>query len=384
MKTVISFDVGMKNLAYCLFQVGDNDTTNINTHNLKDYKILQWEVINLCTPIIKKCTKGGLQPCCAVAKYCKTFKTSESIPSVDNDTDNVHDDDDNNDDNDDNDNDNDNDNMIIDYYCAKHAKKCNLKIPPSELDIKKIKTKKLIEIQSIIDKYNIPPILHKSHEPHTSHMNNEVIAITVASPVVISKRQKNTKEQMIEMIQYELDKNYLENIENVRADQIDLITLGRNMMTELDKFISPYISVGDVGKMGGLEKYKIDIVIIENQISTIASRMKTLQGMIAQYFIMRETPRIEFISAANKLKMFMTKKKTTYTERKVESVEVTKELLEGLPQFKNYKGCLDKNKKKDDLADCFLQGIYYLTLKNMINIDLYHAYKENTDLTTII
>ena len=380
MKNVISFDVGMKNLAYCLFQVDDNDTNNITTNNLKDYKILQWEVINLCTPIIKKCTKGGLQPCCAVAKYCKTFKTSESIPSVDNDADD----------------DNDNDNMIIDYYCAKHAKKCNLKIPPSELDIKKIKTKKLIEIQSIISKYNIPPILHKSHESHTSHMNNEVIAPTVAPPVVISKRQKNTKEQMIEMIQYELNKNYLENIENVRADQIDLITLGRNMMTELDKFISPYMGGGDtghtghtedVGKLGGLggiEKYKIDIVIIENQISTIASRMKTLQGMIAQYFIMRETPEIEFISAANKLKMFMTKKKTTYTERKVESVEVTKELLDRLPQFKNYKGCLDKNKKKDDLADCFLQGIYYLTLKNMIDINLYFENNEYTDLITII
>jgi hypothetical protein len=65
----------------------------------------------------------------------------------------------------------------------------------------------------------------------------------------------------------------------------------------------------------------------------------------------------------------MTKKKTTYTERKLESVEVTKELLEKLPQLKEYKGILDKNKKKDDLADCFLQGIYYLTVKNMINID---------------
>jgi hypothetical protein len=179
------------------------------------------------------------------------------------------------------------------------------------------------------------------------------------------------------MIQQELDKNYLENIENVRADQIDLLTLGRNMMTELDKFISSYTSnlesigdLGDLGKMGGLEKYKIDIVIIENQISTIASRMKTLQGMIAQYFIMRGTPCIEFISAANKLKMFMTKKKTTYTERKIESVEVTKELLEKLPQFEKYRGCLEKNKKKDDLADCFLQGIYYLTLKKMIDIEL--------------
>jgi hypothetical protein len=149
------------------------------------------------------------------------------------------------------------------------------------------------------------------------------------------------------------------------------------MMTELDKFVLPYTGEaidsghsGDLGNMGGLGKYKIDIVIIENQISTIASRMKTLQGMIAQYFIMRGTPCIEFISAANKLKMFMTKKKTTYTERKIESVEVTKELLEKLPQFEKYRGCLEKNKKKDDLADCFLQGIYYLTLKNMINIEL--------------
>ena len=33
MKNVISFDVGMKNLAYCLFQVGDNDTNNIDNIN---------------------------------------------------------------------------------------------------------------------------------------------------------------------------------------------------------------------------------------------------------------------------------------------------------------------------------------------------------------
>ena len=366
MKNVISFDVGMKNLAYCLFQVGDNDTND--TNSLKDYKILRWEVINLCTPITRKCTKGDLQPCCEVAKYCKTFKTSEAMSSAENENENE------------NEKENENENMIIDYYCTKHAKKCNLKIPPSELDIKKIRTNKLVDIQSIIDKYNIKPIFDKSHESLTSHMNKEAIDLILPPAVVPSKRQKNTKEQMIEMIQSELDKNYLENIENVRADQIDLITLGKNMMTELDKFISPHTSgediehkedVGIMGGLGSIEKHKIDIVIIENQISTIASRMKTLQGMIAQYFIMRETPCIEFISAANKLKMFMTKKKTTYTERKVESVEVTKELLEKLPQFKNYKGSLEKNKKKDDLSDCFLQGIYYLTLKNMIDINLY-------------
>ncbi len=352
MKNIISFDVGMKNLAYCLFQIGDD------ANNLTDYKILQWEVINLCTPIVKKCNNGGLQCCSEVAKYCKIFKSSENVGTDENENEET---------------------IIIDYYCSKHARKCKFKIPPSELDIKKIKNKKLVDIQSIIEKYNIPLIFDKSHESHTSHTSNEPIDQATSST---PKRQKNTKERMIDMIQRELDNNYLENIENVRADQIDLLTLGRNMMTELDKFISPYtstsggVSIGDIGhsedlgKMGGLEKYKIDIVIIENQISTIASRMKTLQGMIAQYFIMRGTLCIEFISAANKLKMFMTKKKTTYTERKIESVEVTKELLEKLPQFEKYRGCLEKNKKKDDLADCFLQGIYYLTLKKMIDIEL--------------
>jgi hypothetical protein len=324
----------------------------------------------LCTPIVKKCTSGGLQVCSEVAKYCKTFKNDDQTSSNENENENENE-----------------ESVIIDYYCSKHARKCKFKIPPSELDIKKVKSKKLVDIKSIIEKYNIGSIFDKSHEPQTSQTSQTSQTYNdPTEPIVITKRQKNNKEQMIDMIQNELDKNYLENIENVRADQIDLLTLGRNMMTELDKFISPYTPTPtptptpesvrdatdsrDLGKMGGLEKYKIDIVIIENQISTIASRMKTLQGMIAQYFIMRGTPCIEFISAANKLKMFMTKKKTTYTERKIESVEVTKELLEKLPQFEKYRGCLEKNKKKDDLADCFLQGIYYLTLKKMIDIEL--------------
>lgn len=348
MKTVISFDVGMKNLAYCLFQISD-DLKNPNKIN--DYKILQWEVINLCSPLVKKCNNGGEINCLCNenAKYCKILNRNlvdkynqegsedegedggeEGSESGDNDS-NINKDKD------------------IVYFCNKHAKKSKFKIPPSELDLKKIKKKKLVDISNLIDKYKI-----------TSKQQIDVDN---------DKRQKNTKEKMIEMIKDELHENYLDNIENVRANEIDLLTLGRNMMIELDKFIGGVGDSGDLIKMGGLEKYKIDIVIIENQISTIASRMKTLQGMIAQYFIMKGTPEIEFISAANKLKMFMTKKKTTYTERKIESVEVTKELLEKLPQFEKYRGCLEKNKKKDDLADCFLQGIYYLTLKKMINID---------------
>ena len=37
---ILSFDVGIKNLAYCLF--------SINNCNDKMLKILKWDVINLC------------------------------------------------------------------------------------------------------------------------------------------------------------------------------------------------------------------------------------------------------------------------------------------------------------------------------------------------
>ena len=358
MKTIISFDVGMKNLAYCLFQVDPDNKSD----DLSKFKVLKWDVINLCSPIVCKCNNGGIEYCKDDAKYYKITVNKNTVT-------NEHDISDMSDDEN-------TECATIGYYCNKHAKKCStLRVPPSELDIKKIKKQKLVDIKKIIEKYNIKQTVTLNNATTYNADNLDNTANIIIQ--VETKRQKNNKEQLLDIIQEELNKKYLQPIENVRANEIDLLTLGKNMMIELDKFVVKQTDIhehhenelGGLGDMINAMKYKIDIVIIENQISTIASRMKTLQGMLAQYFIMKYVPCVEFISASNKLKMFMTKKKTTYTERKLESVEVTKELLEKLPQLKEYKGILDKNKKKDDLADCFLQGIYYLTVKNMINID---------------
>ena len=54
-----------------------------------------------------------------------------------------------------------------------------------------------------------------------------------------------------------------------KATTIDLITIGKNIKKEFDK----------------IDLSEIDVVIIENQISPIASRMKNIQGMLEQYFI---------------------------------------------------------------------------------------------------
>jgi hypothetical protein len=136
---------------------------------------------------------------------------------------------------------------------------------------------------------------------------------------------------------------------------------------------------------------EITHVVIENQISPIANRMKTIQGMLAQYFIMKNSDiEIEFVSSVNKLKLFEKKKienilveteKTTektskstttnpnYKEHKKDGVFYCSQLLEINSCFHNWQNALD-TKKKDDLADSFLQGVWYLKNKhpNKINI----------------
>ena len=108
-------------------------------------------------------------------------------------------------------------------------------------------------------------------------------------------------------------------------------------------------------------------IVIENQISPIANRMKTLQGMIAQYFIMHDIHNIRFVSAANKLKgaspltpggVELAAGPPGYAARKKEGIKITQGLLnekyiQWVPHF-------NQHKKKDDLADAFLQGIYVL------------------------
>ena len=110
-------------------------------------------------------------------------------------------------------------------------------------------------------------------------------------------------------------------------------------------------------------------VLIENQISTIASRMSIIQGLLAQYFIMKQDRDfvLEFISSKNKLKNFDGKtlptKATTasqkYRQHKTDSILYTRQLLETYTGFRSWLPVLD-TPKKDDLADCFLQGMWYL------------------------
>ena len=108
------------------------------------------------------------------------------------------------------------------------------------------------------------------------------------------------------------------------------------------------------------------MVLIENQISPIANRMKTIQGMLAQYFIMdMDEIDIKFISSQNKLKYFYKAKQSNtsnirheYKDNKKNAILFSIEMLEKY-HLDSWKQILDTS-KKDDLADAFLQGIWYI------------------------
>lgn len=260
---ILSFDIGIKNLGYCILENNNENDNNLN--------IIDWNIINLCNII----------PFCNCCKKQAKFKKNNIA------------------------------------YCKIHTKNSNYEI--SNIDLKKISKENMKFLLKLANEYNID-------------FDSDLI--------------KN-KNDILDIIKDFVKNNYLEPIEILNANEINLIDLGINLSNELD-ILSKKIDFST-----------IDAILLENQISPIANRMKTIQGMIAQYFIIKKVYNIKFISAANKLKPFIDNKKTSYNERKKLSIDFTRNFLlknnfeEKIIFFSN-------NNKKDDLADSFLQGLYYL------------------------
>ena len=205
------------------------------------------------------------------------------------------------------------------FYCKNHATKNEEFILPTS-DLNKIKRLNLDELNKIINDYDI-------------------------------SFSKKSKVHLIDNIEEFKKNKVFENIGNIKCNEISLIEISKKIKIKLDIFLK------DIDK--------IDIVLIENQISPIANRMKTIQGMIAQYFIDNGNYNIEFISSTNKLNFFIKDKKTSYNERKKLSCNLTKQFLEK-NNIEKYKEFFYKHKKQDDLADCFLQAMYFLDIQEKI------------------
>lgn len=301
---ILSIDVGIKNLAYCLMETLSDTETKETKDNKSlqkivkntDTSIIQWDVINLCGEI----------PKCSIDK-CN--KPSKYVNQTNQDN--------------------------IEYLCLTHSKKSGLIIPSANLSLKKLKKMKLVDLNKIVSEYSIIP----SNE--SSKMKKEDVYKTI--------------------IEY-MEKHMLSAVSTISANDFDLVNLGIAMKNAFDKELDNHIKT-------------IDCIIIENQISPIANRMKTLQGMIAQYFIMNNKTKIDFISAANKLKGHVDLFETdisTYNARKKESINVMNTILNEMSDTDKYNekwiNHFKNHKKKDDLADAYLQGNWYLKHKKCMGV----------------
>ena len=218
-------------------------------------------------------------------------------------------------------------------YCLKHAKKEEYIIPNPEVKPSTIKKLDILKLKALADKYSI------DHSPNLKK-----------------------KDLVGEVLDFFTNHSF-EVIENVNACDVDLITIGRSLKRTFDDIFT--------------EECVIHRVVIENQISPIANRMKTLQGMIAQYFIMKDINiPIDFVSASNKLKgvcdnvaidkscrdsseSVSKPESLTYNQRKKLGVERCGQMIRHNNYTEWYQFFLN-SKKKDDLSDAFLQGIWYI------------------------
>lgn len=295
---VISFDIGIKNMAYCILDVSSQ------------LIIKEWSILNLMEAEIPKhvcsCTISNkskknpvTKPCTKFAKYKKNDK----------------------------------------FYCDKHAKSDTQFMLPAKqylsTGLKKQKVQELIH-------------LGKKHG--------------------LENLAEQKKDKLVDILANFFETRCYENITMAKtktAGETDLIQIGRNMKEQLDKIDS-------------IET--IEYVVVENQISPIATRMKTIQGMLAQYFIMK-IPRchIEFVSSSHKLKQFVgleNKDKSilentlitnSYKENKKDGIFYCQNIIEKNPALTGSQLFAESpSKKKDDLADCFLQGLWYLKHRNII------------------
>ena len=199
------------------------------------------------------------------------------------------------------------------YYCGTHANNCHIEKAPN--NYKKVRDKKKLskkDYAELGEKYIISPTSFFQTQ-------NEVLDYIYQNTLTPLKKRNS-------------------------ASDCNLIDVGIIMSQKLPSI---------------MELDNVDKILIENQIGPLAIRMKCVQGMLTQFFIEKGIKDITFVSSSNKLKYFEVPKKN-YKERKMSGIMVTQKYITENAILNIWLTHFNKHKKKDDLADSFLQGLWYI------------------------
>ena len=287
---VLSWDVGIINLAFCLIDY--NKET-------KEYKILDWDIINLTDREKMKCTECNANP-----SYYQVISEK--------------------------------------YYCKNHSKLAA--ITPPEFD-------ELFQLESN-NKCGYEGKTGACGKNSKYKLNTDYYCNTHAK----NKYKSYSNE-------YKLVNHTKKGIDKMSMDDFLL-----RLVKELDK--RPNL-------------LNCEAVFIENQPTMKNPRMKTISVTLYNYYIIRgiidkhisKSPlkEVHFMAPSNKLKLAndgdkveLVKVKNNEDDSK--TYKLTKSLgvkycLEMIKQVPEWVEKFNSHKKKDDLADCFLQGMYALINK---------------------
>jgi len=284
MKRVLSWDVGIINLSYCLIEYNDK----------KEWTIIDWDIINLTNREKEKCYQCGAKP-------SFVYKIEDK------------------------------------FTCKNHMKHLNTTPPEFDNIVKKnTENKCCFEGKVKCEK----PSKYMFNEKY--YCNNH------------SKSEYKKYCNLYKLIDY--------NRKSVKSTSLDEIRL--KLLYRLDE-LSLLLTA--------------NTVVIENQPTLKNPRMKAISSTLYDYYMLRgmvdksitksNITRVKYMCPSNKLKLADdgdTQKLVKLKGDDAKQYKLTKEL--GIKyckiMVKPYQQWTDKInsfKKQDDMADSFLQGIYYIS-----------------------
>ena len=287
---VLSWDVGIINLAYCL----------IDFESETKWNIIDWGIINLTDRDKIKCD---------ICKKNPTF--SQDI------------------------------NNKIKYYCKTHSKKINQTAPEFE--------NLFDENQNNIGNYNCCCLF--KNEPCTKKIKFKYCNKYYCNTHAKSEYKKIQNKYKLKKI----------SKKSVGSMSIDVLRL--KLISELEKKTN---------------LLNVKTVLIENQPTLRNPKMKAISSTIYDYYLIRgifdkertnsNIESVKYMSPSNKLKLAEdgdTQKLIKLKGDQAKTYKLTKSLgikycRKMIDKYDDWKTFFDNTKKKDDLADCFLQGMYYL------------------------
>lgn len=187
---------------------------------------------------------------------------------------------------------------------------------------------------------------------------------------VINFTDNNTNANNIEINNTDQNISELnENKDNYEIEDWDIINLTDNAKEDVYKICKNLIIA--LNQKDFINK-NINDIIIENQPVLKNPKMKTIQIALYSYFLIKKVElncfdNINFMSACLKLKVYdgpeiIIESKNKYTKTKKLGIAYCKYYLE-LNNMHEMLTYFSNHKKKDDLADCYLQALYYKFIK---------------------